>query len=116
MVPRYKRSNQCTGLSLDYIFVDLIYGSSKETMLTYLLLLMPVVEKISELVVSVEGFIDEATSLLPSIMVILVVEVPIEMFSKIQPCFGSLPFFPLWAIHTGLPIFCTKKLKLSGPN
>ena len=35
-------------------------------------LLMPVVEKITELVISVEGFIDEATSLLPSIMVILV--------------------------------------------
>ena len=38
------------------------------------------------------------------------------MFSKIQPCFGSLPFFPLWAIHTGLPIFCTKKLELSSPT
>ena len=75
-----------------------------------------VVEKITELVISVDGFIDEVTSLLPSIMVILVVEVPIKMFSKIQPCFGSLPFFPLWAIHTGLPIFCTKKLELSGPT
>ena len=35
-------------------------------------LLMPVVEKITELVISVEGPIDEAVSLLPSIMVILV--------------------------------------------
>ena len=64
-------------------------------------LLMPVVEKITELVLSVEGFIDEATSLLPSIMVILVVDILIKMFSKIQPCFGSLPFFPFRAIHTG---------------
>ena len=57
-------------------------------------LLMPVVEKITELVISVEGFVDETTSLLPSIMVILVVDILEKYFVKFSRVLAACHFFP----------------------
>ena len=55
---------------------------------------MPVVEKITELVISVEGFIDEAVSLLPSSMVILVVDILEKYFVKFSRVLAACHFFP----------------------